>query len=358
MAIIDIQVSSRSHTTPTDWTSILAESIRDPAELCRLLGLDAAWAAKAIVASADFPLLVPRPYLARIRHNDPADPLLRQVLPQTAELASVPGFEPDPLREREAQCAPGLLRKYQGRLLMVTTDSCAVHCRFCFRRHFSLGVDGKICPGSHTTHAGGSRGKPWPIALLATALSKIAADRTVREVILSGGDPLMLDDDQLAEWIDKLGQIVHLARLRVHSRLPIMIPQRVTDDLIVSLARGGKPIFMVVHVNHPAEIDRAVADALGRLVDGGIPVLSQSVLLRGVNDRVDTLAELFERLINLRVLPYYLHHLDPVAGAAHFSVPVEAGRKLVEELRTRLPGYAVPRYALETPGGKNKEILA
>jgi EF-P beta-lysylation protein EpmB len=322
-----------------DWQSIFAGSVRNPAELRRLVGLPPSLAVEA-AAEADFPLLAPRPYLARIRRGDPSDPLLLQILPQAAEKAQCPGYGPDPLGEANAPCGPGLLRKYEGRALILTTGTCAVHCRFCFRRHFPCGF--------YPSTTGG-----WgPI------LRKIAADHSVREVILSGGDPLMLADGPLAELLDQLAEIPHISRLRFHTRLPVMIPQRVTNGLL-SLIRGCRlsPI-MVVHANHPAEIDDDVAAAFGRLADAGIPLLNQSVLLRGVNDRADVLAALSERLIDLRVVPYYLHHLDPVAGAAHFEVPISIGIALIAELRARLPGYAVPRYVREPIGGAGKEVLA
>lgn len=322
-----------------DWQSMLAESVRSPAELCRLLGLDPALATEAEGAAVGFPLLVPRPYLARIRPGDPADPLLRQVLPRAAETATPPGYSLDPLGEAAAQCEPGLLQKYQNRILMVATGACAVHCRFCFRRHFP--------------YENGSAAAAWE-----PSLRKIAADRSVHEVILSGGDPLMLPDSDLARLAGDLAEIPHLRRLRIHTRLPVMIPQRVTEELVAWLQGGWLSLIIVVHTNHPAEIDPPVAEALGRLVDAGIPVLSQSVLLRGVNDEADVLAGLYERLIDLRVIPYYLHQLDPVVGAAHFEVPIAAGLALMTELRARLPGYAVPRYVRETRGGTSKEILA
>jgi EF-P beta-lysylation protein EpmB len=286
-------------------------------------------------AMAGFPLLVPRPYLSRIRRGDPYNPLLLQVLPQEQEQIGVPQFTTDPLGEADALCSPGLLRKYDGRLLIVTTGSCCVHCRFCFRRHF-----------------------PYPAAAAEPTIQQIIGDATIHEVILSGGDPLMLDDRRLARLARQLAEIPHLSRLRIHTRLPVMIPQRVTDELIAWL-RGTRltPIF-VNHINHPAEIDDLVAEALGRLIDAGIVVLNQAVLLRGVNDRVEVLAELCRRLVDLRVLPYYLHQLDRVAGAAHFEVPEAEGLRLVEQLRGLLPGYAVPRYVRETPGGASKEILA
>jgi len=259
-----------------DWQSVLADSVRSPAELCRLLGLDPALAAAA--ATDGFPLLVPRPYLARIQPGDPADPLLLQILPTAAETVVAPGYSTDPLGEAEACCGPGLLRKYQSRILMVTTGACAVHCRFCFRRHFPYS------DGAPATDAWNS------------ALQKIAADPSIHEVILSGGDPLTLPDSELAQLAQRLAEIPHLRRLRVHSRLPVMIPQRVTGKLISWLRGGRLSPVMVVQVNHPAEIDPSVARAFGRLIDAGIPLLNQSVLLRGVNDRADVLAELCERL--------------------------------------------------------------
>jgi EF-P beta-lysylation protein EpmB len=314
------------------WQAVLAAAIRDPAELCQLLQLPAHFAVATQKAMVGFPLLAPRPYLSRIRTGDLNDPLLLQVLPQPAEQASVPEFTTDPLGEATAPCSPGWLQKYRGRLLILTGGSCCVHCRFCFRRHF-----------------------PYPTAV---AIEPIAADRTIREVILSGGDPLMLDDRRLAHLIRQLADIAHVSRLRIHTRLPVMIPQRVTNELVALLRSTRLTPIVVNHINHPAEIDDAVAEALGRLVDAGIVVLNQSVLLRKVNDRVEVLAELCQRLVDLRVLPYYLHQLDRVAGAAHFEVPEAEGLRLMRQLRGLLPGYAVPRYVRETPGGASKELLA
>lgn len=323
-----------------DWQAVLADAVRDPAELCRLLKLDGSLAGAAGRAAEGFPLLVPRTFLDRIRPGDPEDPLLVQVLPRTAELAEIPGYRTDPLGEAGAACGGGLLQKYRGRCLMVTTPLCAVHCRFCFRRHFpfqaSLGLPANWRP----------------------AIERIAAEASIREVILSGGDPLALPDGQLARLAGRLGRIPHLKRLRLHTRLPVMIPQRVTDDLLAWIRGTRLTTVVVIHVNHPAEIDQSVAAALGRLVDAGVPLLSQSVLLREVNDRIEVLADLCQRLIDLRVMPYYLHQLDPVAGAAHFEVPVATGVRLIEQLRARLPGYAVPRYVRETPGGSSKTVLA
>ncbi len=363
----------------TDWQSALDEAIRDPAELCRLLDLDPALGAEAATATGQWPLLVPRPYLSRICRGDPTDPLLLQVLPRAAELAAVPGYSADPLGEAHARCGPGLLRKYQGRVLMVTTGACAVHCRFCFRRHFSfnsepVGGAEDVLPLPVPPHCNGGAfrdecnggafrdsgyfSEDAQADNVDSVLRTVAADRSIHEIILSGGDPLMLSDRELAGLIERLAEIPHLRRLRIHTRMPVMVPRRVTDELIGSIRSTRLSTIMVVHVNHPVEIDEEVARAFGRLIDSGVPLLSQSVLLRGVNDRADVLAELCARLADLRVIPYYLHQLDLVAGAAHFEVPVATGATLVAELRARLPGYAVPRYVRETPGGVSKEILA
>ncbi len=321
-----------------DWPSVLCDAVRCRTELCRLLDLDVS-SVGSEAAVETFPLLVPRPYLARIRPGDPQDPLLLQVLPQAAETDKAPGYGADPLGEADALACPGLLSKYPGRSLIVTTGRCAVHCRFCFRRHFR----GENDPSQPDWQA---------------AVEQIRSTPSVREAILSGGEPLTLADDQLARLLEELSTIRHLRRVRIHSRMPVAIPQRIDDRLVGLLRDSRLPVILVVHVNHPAEIDGAVADAFARLVDAGIPVLSQSVLLRGINDRLETLAELFDRLVDLRVMPYYLHQLDRVQGAAHFEVPESDGIRLIAQLRKQLPGYAVPRYVRETPGGAAKEVLA
>jgi L-lysine 2,3-aminomutase len=328
------------YTPAADWQTELARSIRDPAELCRLLELPAEMAVAASGASCEFSLCVPRSFIARMRPGDPHDPLLLQVLPQAAELATVPGFEPDPLGESSSMPEKGLLWKYQGRILVIATGNCAVHCRFCFRRHFPFS-------------SGGCSKASWE-----RIFQKVQSEPSIHEVILSGGDPLALENDEIAYFLKEFSTTPHLKRIRFHSRLPATIPNRISDDLLALLRSFRFSVLMVMHINHPAEIDDAFAAALGRLIDAGIPVLSQSVLLRGVNDRLETLATLFEWLADLRVMPYYLHQLDPVAGAAHFEVPVAEGIALIRQLRARLPGYAVPRYVRETKSGESKEILA
>ncbi len=328
-----------SYSADRDWREEVALAVRDLDELGRLLNIPIDRDRQTHRSQEGFPLLVPRTYLARIRHGDPRDPLLLQVLPQQGEQAEVAEFGPDPLQE-VASCSQGWLQKYPGRILILAATACGVHCRFCFRRHFPTP---QHPIGAQYWHA---------------ILRHVAAQPDIHEVILSGGDPLMLDDEQLGSLTARLEAIPHVKRLRIHTRLPVMIPSRVNAELLGWLRAGRLATWMVLHINHPAELDRPVQAAIGRLVDAGVPVLSQSVLLRGVNDRAEVLEELCQRLVDLRVTPYYLHQLDRVAGAAHFEVPLSEGRRLIEELRARLPGYAVPRYVQEVPGLPSKHPLA
>jgi L-lysine 2,3-aminomutase len=284
---------------------------------------------------ADFPLLVPRGFAALMRPGELADPLLRQVLPLSAERADVAGFGPDPLAEQAARTEAGLLRKYPGRALLVATGGCAVHCRYCFRRHFPY-TDGP------------SRGA-WE-----RVLAELAAAADVHELILSGGDPLLLDDAALGALFARLAGIAHLKRIRIHTRLPVVLPSRVTPALCALLKDQPQRTLVVIHANHANELGDAAARGLAALRAAGLPVLNQSVLLAGVNDCVDTLAELSERLFDCGVLPYYLHQLDRVAGAAHFAVADAEARRLAAGLRARLPGYLTPLLVRETPAAPCK----
>ncbi len=338
-------LSSNPEVAPESWQDALKRAVRDPVELGQLLDLPKSWVDGAIRAADGFGLFAPRSFIARMRPRDPHDPLLRQVLPLTDELHQVPGYSTDPLAEIPLNDgtqgdANGLIRKYAARALMVTTGACAVHCRYCFRRHYPYAVT------------------PKSLAAWEPALDELRRDQSLREVLLSGGDPLVLTDDYLSSLAGRLAEIPHLRRLRVHTRLPVMIPQRVTANLVAWLRGSRLTSTLVIHANHPAELTNEVSQAVGRLIDAGVPVFNQSVLLRGVNDNADVLVELCERLIDARVAPYYLHQLDPVAGAAHFAVPVSKGQELIAAIRGRLPGYAVPRYVQETPGAAHKEILA
>ena len=329
--------ASSVNGSPPSWQQAMREAVRTAAELCRRLELPASYADRA--AAADFPVFAPLGFIDRMRRGDPADPLLRQILPLAEENLDRPGFVRDPLAEQTAQWRPGLLQKYRGRALMVTTGTCAVHCRYCFRRHFPYGE----VPKSPVT---------WQ-----ASIDAVAADPTINEVILSGGDPLTVRDEPLAQLAQQLGRTSHVRRLRIHSRLPIVIPERITDGLLSWLTDCGATPIMVVHANHAQEIDAEVARALSQLVDAGVVVLNQAVLLRGVNDSRAALVDLCHRLVNLRVMPYYLHQLDRVTGAAHFEVPVAEGKRLIDTIRAELPGYAVPRYVQEIPGQPNKVVL-
>lgn len=318
------------------WQRALAEAVGSVGELLDLLELPADLLPAGLAAARDFPLRVPRGFVARMRPRDPADPLLRQVLPVAAELDAVPGWTADPLAEAAVAAAPGMLHKYRGRALLVATGACAVHCRYCFRRHFPYGE-----------HAGKAEG--W-----SRAVERVAADPSIEEVILSGGDPLALADAHLAPLAERLAAIPHLRRLRVHTRVPVVLPERVDAELLAWLGGSRLAPVVVLHANHPRELDAAVAAAVARLRAAGATVLNQAVLLAGVNDSVAALAELSRRLFDCAVLPYYLHLLDRVAGAAHFEVPEGEARRLVRELRGELPGYLVPRLVREVPGAPSK----
>lgn len=349
---------SLRHEAAKSWQQVVAEAITDPKELCRILGLPDRCAELARSAGRSFPLLVPRTVLSRIQPGNPHDPVLRQFFPTSEELDRPNGFSSDPLAERSASPAPRVLAKYASRLLMLTIGGCPVHCRYCFRRH--LPYDKLMRPGV-TSRDSVSKAPSHEIAspLLPPETLRYLESRTdCREIILSGGEPLLLDDDKLSALILRVSQIAHLARIRIHTRMPVVIPQRVTDALLATLKFSRLTPIVVIHVNHPQELDDATAAAIGRFIDAGIPVLSQSVLLAGINDSAEVLAELCERLSDLRVIPYYLHQLDRVEGAAHFEVPVDKGKRLMEELRAKLPGYAVPRYVRETPDRPFKSPLA
>ncbi len=322
----------------SSWREELRTAIRDPKTLSARLKLAPGQASSA--AGSDFKLLVPEAFLARIHPRDPGDPLLLQVLPRQDEVgAQPPGFVTDPLGEHGASRVPGVLTKYHGRALLVTTSACAVHCRYCFRRHFPYASDNPRRDG-------------W-----IRALDAIAADPSIGEVILSGGDPLMLDEADLGLLTRSLATIEHVKRLRIHTRLPVVIPHRVNPELIAWLRSIPLPVTLVMHINHPNEIDTDFAAACSRLRPHVQFMLNQAVLLAGVNDTVTILERLCLKLSDCGILPYYLHLLDHVAGTAHFLVEESRARILIETLRERLPGYLVPRLAREKPGAPAKHVL-
>lgn len=321
------------------WQQAWREAVTDARELLDLLDLGHRAGELLPAADTGFPLRVPRAFIARMRRGDAADPLLLQVLPRADELGDVHGFARDAVGDLQARVGPGILHKYAGRALLIATGSCAVNCRYCFRRHF---------PYTEQTAAANR----WR-----DAIAHIRADASIEEVILSGGDPLSLATPKLGELTDALASVPHLKRLRIHTRLPIVLPERVDEELSVWLQQLPWPVAVVLHANHPNEIDAAVARACERLRASGVSLLNQSVLLRGVNDDVDALSGLSQRLFACGVLPYYLHQLDRVAGAAHFAVDDERARELIECLRGRLSGYLVPRLVREIAGEPGKTPL-
>ncbi|MEO2013007.1 MAG: EF-P beta-lysylation protein EpmB [Fuerstiella sp.] len=322
------------------WQRQLAEAIRDPQELLARLQLPSeSPAVPAAAAVQGFPTLVPHSFLARMEPGNRNDPLLLQVLPVAAEADQVFGFTADPVGDSSARAAAGMLHKYHGRALLITTGTCAVHCRYCFRREYPY-------------HEEPRRMTDWE-----PALQQIRQDESITEVILSGGDPLILNDDRLRTLCSRIDSIDHVERLRIHTRLPVVLPARVTDKLLTLLTGLRSQPVVVIHANHGNEIAADCESALRTIVRAGIPVLNQAVLLKNVNDSVEALESLCRRLINIGVMPYYLHQLDRVQGAAHFEVSDSQARELVNGIRRRLPGYAVPQLVREIPGESSKTPL-
>ncbi len=322
--------------TEQRWQHSLANSFTQVEDLLDYLQLDPSLYQDLSPANRQFGLLLPREFAALIERGNPHDPILLQVLPQAAEMESAAGFSQDPLDEHSACLQPGLLQKYAGRVLWITTAACAIHCRYCFRRHFP-----------YTAPADNLNG--W-----GRALQQVRSDNSICEFILSGGDPLMLADDSLTQMVEDLEKIPHLQRLRIHSRLPLILPQRITSGLVEILANTRLQTLLVTHCNHAQEISPEVAPAMGRLKAAGVTILNQAVLLRGVNDSTSTLCDLSDALFDANIMPYYLHLLDRVAGATHFALPLERARELQRSLWEHLPGYLVPRVVYEQAGAKSK----
>ena len=325
---------------PGPWPAADRGVVTDPSELFALLGLEPDLLPSARRAAAVFGLRVPRSYIARMRRGDPTDPLLRQVLPLDVELEERSGFTSDPVGDLASGVVPGLLQKYRGRALLITTGACGVNCRFCFRREF---------PYSDQLASGGR---------MRDAMDRIAGDTSLHEVILSGGDPLVLPAARLRALGDAIAAIPHVRRIRIHSRQPVVAPGSVDEALLQWFAQAPLPIVLVIHTNHARELDATVEEALRRIAAHRVTLLSQSVLLRGVNDDLETLVELSERLMEVGVLPYYLHLLDRVRGSGHFEVDEHRAVALHAALRERLPGYLVPRLVRETAGAKSKTLVS
>ena len=321
------------------WGGVLAGALRSADELLQAVELTVADFPEGLSIAQQFPVLVPQPFVELMRKGDPCDPLLLQVLPLAAEEQMHPGFSIDPLGEQDTNVATGVIHKYHGRVLLLAASGCAVNCRYCFRRHFPYS-DNRL--GRTQWQA---------------ALDYIAQDASISEVILSGGDPLMLQDERLAELVTAIAQIPHVQRLRVHSRLPVVIAERLTEQLTDILTRTRLRSTLVLHVNHPRELTPMHAERLGKLRQAGVTLLNQTVLLKGVNDSAQVLIELSETLFDHHLLPYYLHVLDRVQGAQHFDVSSTEAYALYQQMLAQLPGYLVPKLVREEAGQPHKTPL-
>ncbi len=322
------------------WQAEMRDAIRSSAQLRKFLDLEPGDESQEEHAAKDFPVLVPRPYARRMKSGDSKDPLLLQVLASGAELSSPSEYSLDPLQEQDKNPLPGLIHKYRGRVLLIAASGCAVNCRYCFRRHFDYSANSPS--RSH-----------WP-----ETLSYIAKDASISEVILSGGDPLLLPDDILGELIDQIAAIKHIKRLRIHTRLPVVLPVRITSGLCETLAKSRFRPVVVLHCNHPNEVDEELCKAARKMSDAGVTVLNQSVLLAGINDDARCLATLSEALFEAGVMPYYLHILDKVQGAAHFAVPQARALDIYRQLIGETSGYLVPRLVRECPDQPSKVPLS
>ena len=323
-----------------NWQDQLSDLITDPEELLDLLQLDPEACPYSLEALSQFPLKAPRPFVERIERGNWHDPLLKQIWPAQEEQSKTESFVADPLDEQNFNPVPGLLHKYQGRVLLTAAPHCAIHCRYCFRRHFDY-------------QANSPSRKQWD-----SAFSYIAEDSSIEEVILSGGDPLALSDRQFHWLMQQLAGIEHLTTVRIHTRLPIVIPKRVTAELLQCLSESRLRIVMVVHCNHARELDPAVADGFSALDAIGVTMLNQSVVLKDVNDNSEALINLNKALFEHNVLPYYLHMPDQVAGTEHFMVSDQHAKELIKTLHATLPGYLVPRLVRENPGERGKTRIA
>jgi L-lysine 2,3-aminomutase len=332
-------VSIINSDRPKKWQEMLSDLITDPKELVKVLQLDPKQQPPSLAAIAQFPLKVPRHFVAAMKPGNWQDPLLLQVWPSIQEEQSISDYVTDPLQEAEFNPVPGLLHKYQGRVLLTAVPHCAIHCRYCFRRHFDYDENTP------------SRAQ-WQ-----QALDYIAQDKSIEEVILSGGDPLAASDRHLKWLIDQLEAIPHLTSLRIHSRLPIVLPQRISTELVTMLESTKLQTVVVLHCNHPQEITDEVEQSLGMFATNSVRLLNQSVLLAEINNNSSTLIQLSKSLFSLNVLPYYLHLPDKVAGTAHFSVSREEGIQLIADMQRQLPGYLVPKLVQEEPGQPAKTRL-
>ncbi|MGA1741430.1 MAG: EF-P beta-lysylation protein EpmB [Pseudohongiellaceae bacterium] len=321
------------------WQDCLTDLVTDPMELLNMLDLDPDQLDLSLDVLREFPLRLPRTFIQRMQRGNPNDPLLLQVLPQQSELLDSPGFVSDPLAEREFNPMPGILHKYAGRVLLLPTSSCAIHCRYCFRRHFPYAENR---PDK----------KQW-----LQSLQYIRSDPSLTEVILSGGDPLLISDKHLEWLLEHLAAMPHIKRIRIHTRMPVVIPQRISQKLCDLFTRYPLRFIVVMHINHAQELDDEVKAACDRLKEANVDLLNQSVLLKNINDDPRTLIALSERLFACGIMPYYLHMLDKVKGSSHFDVDLQIAKSLMSRLRAELPGYLVPRLVREEAASANKTPL-
>lgn len=331
-------ITRNAATVEQNWLNDLANAISDPFQLLATLKIDPAPWEKGLAARKLFALRVPLSFVERMEIGNPYDPLLRQVLPLEDEFEVQDGYSHDPLEEQD-NAIPGLLHKYNNRVLLITKGGCAVNCRYCFRRHFP-----------YQDNQGGKRN--WQVAL-----DYVAAQPEVNEVILSGGDPLMAKDSELAWLVERISQIPHVKRLRIHTRLPVVLPARITDALCELLQQSRLQTILVTHINHANELNDELCQAMVKLKRAQVTLLNQSVLLKGVNDSVGALVQLSEALFDAGILPYYLHVLDKVQGAAHFMVDDPRARQLMAGLLEQVSGYLVPKLTREIGGRRSKTPL-
>jgi EF-P beta-lysylation protein EpmB len=322
-----------------NWQQQLAQAFTRIDDLCRYLDLNPSDLPVSAIAAQQFALRVPLSFAASMEKGNPHDPLLRQVLPITDELAFYAGYSNDPVGDLPAATQTGILHKYQGRVLLINTGSCAINCRYCFRRNFPYA---ELQLSKQQEHA---------------VLQSIQNDPSIHEVIFSGGDPLLLNDARLTRLIEQINQIDHIKRIRIHSRLPIVLPARITPELINTLTQSPKQIILVLHCNHANELNERVITACQQLKKHGITLLNQSVLLKGVNDDATVLCELSERLFQHGVIPYYLHLLDKATGTGHFAVSETEALLLMERVQASLSGYLVPKLVKEVAGAESKQYV-
>ena len=334
-----VQLHEQKTPAKECWQQLFSNSLLTPEQLISRLELPKNLLPEIQQAHKLFQLRVPEPYLQRIKKGELNDPLLKQILPLGLEARQTPGYIEDPLEERNSNPIAGLVHKYKSRVLLITSGACAINCRYCFRRHFDY-QDNALSQER-----------------IDQVVNYLHQDKNINEVILSGGDPLATSDQRLNLLLEKIASVPHIKRLRIHTRLPVVIPQRITDKLLESLSQSRLKIVWVLHINHAQEIDLDLQQACQRIKQAGMLLLNQSVLLKGINDSIESLVDLSEALFNTDIQPYYLHVFDPVAGAAHFNIPDKEAILLWKKLQAELPGFLLPKLVREIPGESSKSLL-